>query len=477
MRLGLLVLALIVACGPDVVAESGGDGSGSTGASTGTGSPDPGGPDPGSPGTTTEATPEPPLPTTSTTSTASTTTEVDTDDSTSSTTEAAIDCREIVLADPGLEAAIRKELALPEGPITADAAQSLTSISSYLDIDSFSGLECFPNLESLGLQHAHVSDLSPLAGLSQLRTLSIPGAQVSDLGPLAGLPHLEFLRLDDNPIASFAPLAGAPLRQIEADRIPAAAIAGLGQIGTLTLLSLADCGLADIGELAPLVGLMWLGLDDNHITDLSPLAGFTALKTLQAANNKIADVSPLAGLPALRALHLRDNLVSDVTALAMTDLQVLDLAGNQVVDITPLVTTSKLHSLDLSHNPLAFGLDGFAAHPALTHVDLGATGLTTIPGFSPAILGSLLAANNQITDLSGLAQYQVLHAVDLQHNAITDLAPIVDDPWLSECDIVIVADNPLSLATLEQVAPGLCAFPIDLRFPGLAGCDDCLVPP
>src|SRR5690606_5677866 len=139
--LGLTVLLACVACGPEAAKEttdsSGGE---STSTSGGGSQATTGGDDTVAPAPTTSSD----ATTTSVTTTAPTTTDE------GSTTAAPIEpCREIVVADPLLEARIREALVLPNGPIPVDAAESLVELSVFGEVGTLAGLECFTGLELL----------------------------------------------------------------------------------------------------------------------------------------------------------------------------------------------------------------------------------------------------------------------------------------------------------------------------------------
>ena len=73
------------------------------------------------------------------------------------------------------------------------------------DITPLAGLT---NLTTLWLTHNNISDLTPLAGLTNLTTLWLAGNNTSDLTPLAGLTNLTELRLVRINITDLTPLAG-----------------------------------------------------------------------------------------------------------------------------------------------------------------------------------------------------------------------------------------------------------------------------
>ncbi len=137
----------------------------------------------------------------------------------------------VTFDDPQLESAVRSALRIgPTDPLTLAAVQTLTALAAQsFGIQSLGGIEALSNLTFLALPGNSISDLTPLAGLTQLTDLQL-GNSISDLTPLAGLTQLTKLQLTSNSISDLTPLAG-------------------------------------------LTQLTFLKLDGNSISDLTPLAG------------------------------------------------------------------------------------------------------------------------------------------------------------------------------------------------------------
>jgi internalin A len=136
-----------------------------------------------------------------------------------------------------------------------------------------------------------ISDVQPLASLTNLTFLSLYGNGISDVQPLANLTNLTVLYLDGNQISDVQPLAS---------------------LTNLTDLSLGSSQIRSnqIIDVQPLVGLTnltYLRLDGNGISDVQPLASLTNLTELYLDNNQISDVKPLASLTNLTYLDLREN--------------------------------------------------------------------------------------------------------------------------------------------------------------------------
>ena len=82
--------------------------------------------------------------------------------------------------------------------------------------------------------------------------VNICGGELSDLTPLAGLTDLKELYLVNNDISDISSLAG---------------------LTGLTRLSVVDNSISDVSPLASLANLTWLDLSSNGISDFSPLDG------------------------------------------------------------------------------------------------------------------------------------------------------------------------------------------------------------
>jgi Leucine-rich repeat (LRR) protein len=75
----------------------------------------------------------------------------------------------------------------------------------FLDINQISDLSplaSLTNLTRLGLSQNGITDLSPLTSLINLTDLGLYGNQISDLSPLASLTNLTRLDLEQNPLSS-----------------------------------------------------------------------------------------------------------------------------------------------------------------------------------------------------------------------------------------------------------------------------------
>ena len=225
-----------------------------------------------------------------------------------------------------------------------------------------------------------MTDISPLAGLTQLVELSLDNNQISDVSPLSGLTNLRLLRLSGNPIADTSPLAtlkaqnpdleiDITLPPVEADPEPPTTAVEPPFAITLppveadpepptmvieppapTLVAFADANLEgavretlelgpeDVLTPAAMSALLTLEVYERQIASLSGLEHATNLTALDLGRNAIVDVSPLAGLTQLEVLYLDENQIVDVSPLSgLTSLGTLFLSGNPIETLAPIL--------------------------------------------------------------------------------------------------------------------------------------------
>ena len=286
------------------------------------------------------------------------------------------------------------------------------------NIRDLTGLELATSLTSLDLgtelvsgvgyvNSNHISDFSPLSGLTNLRTLDLGGNSISDLsalsGAISGLPNLERLYLDNNSISDLTPLSG---------------------LTNLARLDLDKNSISDPSPLSGLANLEWLDLDTNSISDISALSGLTNLARLDLSGNSISDIPVLSGLTRLRSLLLSVNNISDISVLSgLTNLRSLFLSSNSISDISALSGLNSLVSLSLFRN--------------------------------------------SISDISVLSGLTNLRSLSLSSNNISDLSPLVANTGLDSGDRVDVRNNPLSATSINTHIPILQDRGIELRFGAL----------
>jgi internalin A len=219
-------------------------------------------------------------------------------------------------------------------------------------ISDLTPLASLTNLTTLSIQFNQIIDINSIASLTNLKNLNLLGNKIVDIKPLVGLTNLEVLRLHGNQIIDIKPLAGLTkvkvLSLYNNKIIDVRPLAGLTHLKDL---SIQFNKIFDINPLADLNNLRFLALYDNKIIDIKPLAGLTNLRTLSLGRNQIIDIKVLAGLTNLYELDLKSNKIVDLQPLAgLNNLKTLDLQGNKIVDIKPLAGLTNLETIDIKSN-------------------------------------------------------------------------------------------------------------------------------
>uniref|UniRef100_UPI00356186CF leucine-rich repeat domain-containing protein n=1 Tax=Roseovarius sp. TaxID=1486281 RepID=UPI00356186CF len=110
------------------------------------------------------------------------------------------------------------------------------------------------NLDLEGLKLNRLPE--EIKDLGFLLSLNLRGTGISDLAPLAGMTEMTTLNLSGKGITDLAPLAG---------------------MTAMTSLTLQGTGISDLAPLAGMTAMISLTLQGTGISDLAPLAGMTAV--------------------------------------------------------------------------------------------------------------------------------------------------------------------------------------------------------
>ena len=337
---------------------------------------------------------------------------------------------EVSIPDVELAAVIREKLELPAGAaITADAMRKLTAL--YADgrgIVDLTGLEHAVNLTELYLGHNWangdrnpISNVSPLASLTNLETLNLVGTAVSDVSALATLTNLRGLGLNSTAVN----------------------VSSLASLTNLEVLNLVGTGASDVSALATLTNLKGLNLVGTAVSDVSALATLTNLRGL-GLNSTAVDVSSLASLTNLEVLNLDETAVSDVSVLAnLTNLKTLTLRGTAVSDVSVLANLTNLEQLHLSNTAVS----DVSALANLTN------------------LQTLGLVGTAVSDVSALASRKNLEGLWLNDTAVSDVSALAN---LTNLKRLVLAGCPLSYASIHTHIPAMQAKGINVRFDNVA---------
>jgi hypothetical protein len=176
---------------------------------------------------------------------------------------------------------------------------------------------------SLDLTDQGITDLSGLEHCrSRLWILVANQNQISDLSPLAGLTNLATLHLYQNRIQS---------------------LAGLGMQRRLTALHLGNNRIAELSLLGTLTNVSWLMLHDNQVSSLAGLETLVSLNALNLWNNQVSSLSAITNLHLLSNLNVGMNRLTSLEGLdGLTNLHDLVVSGNP---LNPEAITNQIPAL------------------------------------------------------------------------------------------------------------------------------------
>ncbi len=367
----------------------------------------------------------------------------------------------------GLHAATDLKLLVLNGNAVTDLEPlghlaNLTRLELALNgITDLAGLGGLTNLIDLVLGAADetghrnvLDDLTPLAGLSALALLNLESTGVSDLQPLANLTELETLYLEGNSVSDLSPLGGlSRLSTLDLNFNNVSNLSPLADLTRLSWLGLWSNEITDVGALGNLTRLFWLDLDENAVVDIEPLAGLSGLTFLWLLDNEIATLPNLEAWGNLRGLSLGSNRLVNVGPLAsLGGLELLDLGGNAVRSIEPLSGLIGLDDLSLQNNRI-WDISPLADLALLVELNLAGNLVADLePLAGLTRLRFLDLDDNRIRDLAPLTDLTGLRRLHLADNRIRDIEPLVSNAGLRNGDRVEVHGNPLSSASVGQVA-------------------------
>ncbi|KLA21811.1 NEAT domain-containing leucine-rich repeat protein [Bacillus cereus] len=219
------------------------------------------------------------------------------------------------------------------------------------EILDYSALKYMPNLKSLTVANAKITDPSFFANLKQLNHLALRGNEFSDVTLLVNMDNLASLDLSNNKITNVAPLVEMKnVKSLYLSGNQIEDVTALAKMEQLDYLNLANNKITNVAPLSALKNVTYLTLAGNQIEDIKPLYSLP-LKDLVLTRNKVKDLSGIDQMNQLNKLFIGKNQIEDVTPLAkMTQLTELDLPNNELKDITPLSNLVNLQKLDLEAN-------------------------------------------------------------------------------------------------------------------------------
>jgi len=226
---------------------------------------------------------------------------------------------------------------------------------------------------------------------------------------------------------------------------------GIDVMENLNVLVARNNSFTDLTPVTKLKKLSGLDLESNNISDISVLAGadMPALVRIWLGNNNITDIPVFSNKPALDALYMQNNKISDISGLiSCTKLVHLFISNNNVRDISVVSSMNNLIVCGIDHNRDLSDLS---------------------PLSNNRIMLEFYASSCNISDISVVSNWVSLKNLDLGHNNITDITPVMESfnsgayraPYWN-CYVNIYG-NPLGFKAINCDLPMLNSFGLSIN--------------
>lgn len=336
---------------------------------------------------------------------------------------------QVSFTDPAMEAEIRTLLGAREDDILyTDALWTITEFTVPAEAETLDDLVLLPYLKKLTIADHEMDSLAFLSGMTQLEELSLTGCRIPDteLPFIASLSNLTRLTLNNCGLSTIANLAEAKnLTYLNLANNTVRHLDVLSGMPYLSEIDLQHNAVSSLGALSGLSGLQKLNVSYNSVTDLSPLSGCGKLTWLDAGHNSLSNVSSLSALTGLTHLNLESNSISDVSPLAScTALQDLDISNNNIQHITALSPLTALENFDFSYNNVA-ALPNWPANCALYSINGSHNNLDSLYALEKKEnLAYVYMDYNRLTSIDVLANCYKLVIVNVYGNQIHDVSAL-----------------------------------------------------
>ena len=216
--------------------------------------------------------------------------------------------------------------------------QRKLNITDSVDLADIKNISSIESLDLSGNQY--LTDIEPLAQLSNLQVLNLSRTNIGDLSPIRNLTELIELEFSDTQLEDISPLKYSDkLTKLKFSRTPVSDISVLERMTKLEQLDISETAVTDFSILSNLVSLKNLNIEGTGIDNLSPIDSLITITDLNAARTMVENVSPLRGLKNLVVLNLDSTNVSFMKPLGeLTNLRILYVNRTRITDLSALET-------------------------------------------------------------------------------------------------------------------------------------------
>lgn len=316
-----------------------------------------------------------------------------------------------------------------------DLHQNFTQ-SRQNGVKSLEGLEYAVNMTQLDLAGNEIVDLTPIKNCKKLEKLdlssqfsSLEYRELSDISPLANLTNLKVLRLKSNDIQDVSVLKNLTnLEELDLfGNRKIKSIEGFEKLTNLKKLFLNRTrSIKDITPLKECKNLQQLSIQGNKVDNIDALKDHKNLEKLDISSNNIKDITAISSSVNLTELLASGNKIENILAIKdLVNLKTLHISENKISDISSLEKLTNLTDLDLSNNPIS-SVDALKNLTKLTELKL--VRANNVKDFSAISylknLEDLDIISSGVKDISFLNGLDKIDEMSLQYNDITDPKPL-----------------------------------------------------
>ncbi|MBE0663593.1 MAG: leucine-rich repeat domain-containing protein [Bacteroidales bacterium] len=210
-------------------------------------------------------------------------------------------------------------------------------------------------MESIDISDfSFISDLSPLAKLSELKTINISGSHVDDLTPIRNLTRLENLIISKTFVQRLDPLRHAiNMKSLDISNTTINDLSPVSAFPSLERINFANTLVEDLTALTDLSLLRDIRLTNTPVMDLNPLGGLISCIVLDISNTNISSIDALGDLQSLERLHADNTKITDLEALtSLSNLQYLLIEGTGISTIQVLSGLPSLQRIYCDRTPI-----------------------------------------------------------------------------------------------------------------------------
>lgn len=329
-------------------------------------------------------------------------------------------------------------------------AREVTTLQCRNWVKSLAGLECLSSLKQLDVGNNPISDISPIAKLTDVEELRLDFMLTNvDLALLAPLVKLKSLNVSQ--IASFDRLPVENFPDMERftasfNGLTTARASRICKMKKLKYISLYANKIEDIRFLADCPDLEELDLTDNLISEASQFGVLKSLKKLTLWGNRLVNLKGISDASNLEYLVLAYNQLENIEGLrGLGKLNALELSNNRIRNLEPVGDLPNLESFSAGYNPFV-NLAPLGRLKKLKHLGFVANNdvdLQTMPEIPSA--KRLVLRYSNLKRIDPLVRLPNLEWLALEDNPVEDLSPL--------CHLTKIEWLFISGATAQDMSP------------------------